>query len=116
MKDYKNLIVWKRSHHLVKEIYWLTNKLPKHEQFGITSQLRRASVSIPTNIAEGCGRNSNKELHRFMVIASGSASEVEYLLYLCLEMKYIEVNSYSKISSELVEIRKMITSYRQKLI
>jgi len=73
--------------------------------------LRRAALSIPTNIAEGCGRSTETELTRFMDIASGSASEVDYLLYLAMELKYIDSEKYKPLNNELTEIRKMLSGY-----
>lgn len=81
MKDYKELSFWRKSHELALEVYKVTNSFPKEETYGLTSQLRRAALSIPTNTAEGCGRESRKEFKRYLVIASGSAAEVEYLLF-----------------------------------
>lgn len=111
MRDYKKIEVWKRSHRLVLGIYTLTEQFPSDEKYGIISQLRRAALSIPTNIAEGCGRSTERELVRFMDIASGSASEVDYLLYLAMELKYIDQDRYEAAGGELIEIRKMISGY-----
>jgi four helix bundle protein len=111
MRDYKKIEVWKRSHALVLRIYDLTAAFPTAEKFGIISQLRRAGLSIPTNIAEGCGRTTERELIRFMDISAGSASEVDYLLYLSMELKYIDMDTYCIINSELTEIRKMLFGY-----
>jgi four helix bundle protein len=86
-------------------------KYPPQEKYGIISQLQRAVVSIPTNIAEGCGRSTEAELVRFMDIASGSASEVDYLLYLSLELTYIDSKSYMSLADELTEVRKMLAGY-----
>lgn len=108
MRDFRNLQVWKCSHELTKEIYFATNSFPKEEMFGLTSQIRRAVSSIPTNIAEGCGRGSNADFSRFLQIAVGSASEVEYQLLLVYELGYITIDSYNKFSQEVIEIRKMI--------
>lgn len=82
MQDYKKLNVWQKAHLLAVDIYQATNSFPRNELFGITSQIRRASVSIPANIAEGCGRGSNAELSRFLEFSLGSANELEYQLLL----------------------------------
>ncbi len=92
-------------------VYDLMQKYPPQEKYGIISQLQRAVVSIPTNIAEGCGRSTEAELVRFMDIASGSASEVDYLLYLSLELTYIDSKSYMSLADELTEVRKMLAGY-----
>lgn len=115
MRDYKKINAWERSHRFVLQIYALTEAFPVDERFGIISQLRRAALSIPTNIAEGCGRSTESELVRFMDIASGSASEVDYLLYLAMELKYIDPDKYERASSELTEIRKMISGYAKSV-
>lgn len=92
MKDFRTLEVWKQSHQLTLNIYQAAESLPKSELFSLTSQIRRAVTSIPTNIAEGCGRDGEAELGRFLNIAKGSASEVEYLLQLTHDLNYIETN------------------------
>lgn len=115
MKNHKELVFWKKSHQLAMEIYKITATFPKSELYGITSQLRRASLSIPTNITEGCGRESKKELKRFLVIASGSASEVEYLLYFAKEIEYITEEEYLQLESSILEIKRTLTSYKNKI-
>src|SRR5450759_4961034 len=89
MKDFRTLIVWQKSHKLAVLVYHVTNKFPKEELYGITSQLRRAIISTPTNIAEGCGRGGDKDFARFIQIALGSASEAEYLVLLSNELGYL---------------------------
>ncbi|MEA1787737.1 four helix bundle protein [Arenibacter sp. GZD96] len=79
MQDYKNIIVWQKAHQLVKDIYLLTTEFPNHELFGITSQIRKAAVSIPTNFVEGSGKLTQADFARFCKIAYGSAAELEYL-------------------------------------
>ena len=96
-------------------IYDITNRFPKSEMFGLTSQIRRASASIPINISEGCGRGSNKDFARFLQIAIGSACEVEYELLLAKELKYIEDHKYQDLLKEIVSIRKMIIKYQSEL-
>ena len=115
MRDYKTLIVWQDAHDLVKVVYKLCIHFPKSEMYGITSQLKRATVSIPTNIAEGCGRFTHKEFRRFLVIASGSASEVEYLLFLSYELKYLQQSDYASMNRKIVGIKKMLTALKNKL-
>ena len=96
MLSFKDLVVWQRSHLLTLEIYEVTQCFPKEEIFGLTSQIRRAVSSIPTNIAEGCGRRTNAELANFLNIASGSASEVEYEILLAKEVGYISTEQFDK--------------------
>ena len=111
MKDYRNIQAWQRSHKAALLIYGVTYKFPSKEMYGLTSQLRRAAVSVPTNIAEGCGRTTETELARFMDISLGSLNEIEYLLFLSSDLGYIEKKTYQGISEEVVEIRKMLTAY-----
>lgn len=116
MRNFKNLRFWQRGHALTLRIYQLTNEFPKTETYGITSQIRRASSSVPTNIAEGCGRLSDAELARFMVIAQGSLLEVEYLILLCFDLKYISESEYKSLDKEINEIKSMMHAYHKKLI
>lgn len=116
MRDFKGLEVWRRSHILTLKIYELTRRFPKEELFGLTSQLRRATSSIPTNIAEGAGRGSDKDFARFIQIAIGSNSEVEYQLILTKDLGYIQQVDYDLLCNEVVEIRKMLISFIKKLI
>lgn len=115
MKNFKELRIWQRSHQLVLDIYLVTKSFPKEEVYGLTSQIRRSCSSIPTNIAEGCGRNSDAELNRFLVIAMGSASELEYQLLLAKDLAYLKIDDYEKLNDELIEIRKMLNMFIQKL-
>ena len=115
MKDFRKLKVWEKSHFLTLEVYKLTKDFPKEEIYSITSQLRRAMVSIPTNLAEGCGRGSDKDFKRFVQIAMGSASESEYLLLLSQDLDYISGKEFNKLLSEIQEIKKMLSSLISKL-
>ena len=108
MKDYKDVIVWQRSMQLAEEIYKLTKRLPKEEQFGLSGQLRRASVSIPSNIAEGYGRESKNEYLHFLKIARGSLYEVETQLLLCVRVGLFEEILLSAAFSYCSEIGKML--------
>lgn len=107
--------MWKRSHKLTLEIYKATQQFPKEELFGLTSQIRRAVSSIPTNIAEGCGRRTNAELANFLNIASGSASEVEYEILLAQEIGYITAEQCGAWTREIQELRSMLSAYMKKL-
>lgn len=115
MIDYKKYIVWQKSHYLVLEIYRVTATFPKTEQFNLISQIKRASLSIPTNIAEGCGRETQKELIRFLYISSGSAHEVEYLLLVSKDLNFIDENLYIKLYSDINEIKKMLAALIRKI-
>jgi four helix bundle protein len=115
MKDFHNLKVWERAHSLTLALYKVTRSFPKDELYGLISQIRRASSSIPTNIAEGCGRDSQPEMIHFFQIAMGSSSELEYLIILAHDLRYFEDGAYHELSSELVEIRRMLNTYIQKL-
>ena len=115
MRDFHNLLIWKRSHQLTLDIYKISQYFPKDELFGLTSQIRRAVSSVATNIAEGCGRISNKDFAHFLQIAIGSASEVEYELLLAHDLKYINNEEYERLTNEVVAIRKMIIKYQSEL-
>ncbi|HRJ57996.1 MAG TPA: four helix bundle protein [Anaerolineales bacterium] len=115
MRDFRSLKVWEKSHDLTLKIYKITDTFPNHELYGITSQVRRAAVSIPTNIAEGSGKDSDAELKRYFLIAMGSSSELEYLLLLAHELKYFSTSDYQELQESLTEIRKMLNAFIQKL-
>lgn len=110
MKDFKKLQVWAKAHELTLEVYRVTRGFPRDEQFGMTSQLRRACVSISANIAEGCGRNSNSELARFLDIAMGSASETQYHLLLARDLGYVSHDDYPDLDSRIIEVKRMLGS------
>ena len=115
MKDFRTLKVWEKAHTLTLAIYKATEKFPKHELYALTNQIQRAAVSVPTNIAEGCGKDSDAELKRYFVIAMGSSSELEYLLLLARDLKYLPEDSHQILNSDLIEVRRMLNSFIQKL-
>ena len=115
MRNYKNYTVWQDGHQLTLLIYNLTKQFPKEELFGLTSQLRRATSSIPTNVAEGCGRESDADFRRFLVIAHGSATEVEYLLFLSFELNYISKEEYLRLNDLIEILRKQLHTLIKKL-
>ncbi|MEN8965462.1 MAG: four helix bundle protein [Polaribacter sp.] len=115
MRDFRKYDIWKLSHSFTLKVYDITKHYPKDEIYGIISQLRRASSSIPTNISEGCGRDSDSEFNRFLTIALGSASEVEYLIILSKDLNYIDENSYINLNEEVNIIKRKIYSLKQKL-
>jgi four helix bundle protein len=115
VKDFRQLKVWQRAHQLTLEIYRTTASFPRSEGYGLTLQIRRAAVSIPSNLAEGCGRNGDAELARFCSIASGSASELEYQLLLARDLKLIRSDDYEKLAQQTTEIKRMLTLFVQRL-
>ena len=115
MKDFRNLKVWEKAHQLALALYPVTALFPRQEAYGLTSQIRRAASSIPSNIAEGCGREGDPELARFCIIARGSATELEYQLLLARDLKLIQPKDYEKLSAQTVEIKPMLTVLVQKL-
>ncbi len=115
MRNFLNLEIWKKSHLLTLKIYKTTKQFPKDEIFGLTSQMRRSSSSIPTNIAEGCGRNSNPQLINFLQISTGSCSELQYQIILCKELSYINEDIFNELHNEVIDVRRMIFAYLNKL-
>jgi len=110
MKTHKDLLVWQRSIELVTGIYKVTKGFPKEEIYGITSQIRRSAVSVPSNIAEGAGRKSPKEFKQFLSIALGSLSELETQVIIAKNLNYIDQKTNEKINIEIVALIKMIAS------
>ena len=115
MKDFRSLKVWEKAHLLTLKIYKVTEKFPCEELYGLTSQIRRACVSIPTNIAEGCVRSSDADFSRFLYIALGSTSELEYLMMLAMDLNFIKSELHTELNNEINEIKKMLISMIQKL-
>ncbi|HMD87455.1 MAG TPA: four helix bundle protein [Terriglobia bacterium] len=115
MQRFQDLKVWQRSHALVLEIYQLTNRFPDCERFGITSQLRRAAVSVPTNIAEGTKRLGSQDYARFINISEGSLAETEYLIMLSRDLGYLPPELTSMPLAEITEIAKMLNALRARV-
>lgn len=115
IKSYKELIVWQKAMELAREIFKLTEKFPKSELYGIVSQMRRAAVAIPSDIAEGYGRRSQKEYSRFYAIAYGSGLELETQLILSKELKFAPEKDFQKSEALLTEVLKMLNSMTKKL-
>jgi four helix bundle protein len=115
VKDFRDIQVWQRSHVLTVQLYRLSKQFPREELFGLTSQVRRAASSIPANIAEGCGRDGDPELKRFMNIALGSACELDYFIMLATELGYFEATTASALAAEVMEVRKMLGGFVKKL-
>lgn len=108
ISSYKELIVWKKSISLVKMIYSATNMFPKNEQYGVVAQIRRAAISIPSNVAEGYGRRSHKEYLQFYSIAYGSTLELETQLIIAKELGFISQESFKRVELLLTEVIKML--------
>lgn len=116
IKNFKNLQIWQRSRTYVKMIYETTYEFPKVEKFGLISQMNRAVVSIPSNIAEGCGRGTLKNLSYFLDISIGSACELETQIYLSHDLGFIDVQKMKLLSDEINQIRRMIIGYQKTLV
>ena len=113
VKNYKELLVWQKAHQMTLDIYNATGSFPKEELYGLTSQLRRSAASIGANIAQGSGRRSNNEICRFLQIARGSASEVEYHLLLARDLKFLREEDFQKLSRQADELQRMLTALIQ---
>ena len=115
MQDFKKLTVWGKGHRLTLAVYKATTGFPKDELYGLTSQIRRACASIPANIAEGCGRTGRAELGRFLQVAMGSASELEYHLLLAYDLTLLGESDYRSLASQVVEVKRMLSAFIGKL-
>ena len=115
MKDFRRLNVWQKAHASALNIYRTTKCFPDDERFGLTSQLRRAAISVPSNIAEGCGRQSDRELANFLNIAAGSASEIDYQLLLAKDLDYITNDQYQLLEANINEVKRMLNSFINKI-
>ena len=115
MKTYRALFVWQKSMDLVKKIYSATRSFPKEELYGLTGQIRRCAVSIPSNIAEGYGRHSATEYVRFLRIATGSLYELQTQIEISLNLDFLKKGDHANLSSRCIEIEKMLSSLINKL-
>lgn len=109
--EYVNLDVWIESRKLTNIVYHFTKNFPKEEIFGLTNQIRRCAVSVPSNIAEGCGRNTSKETIHFLFIARGSIYELETQLYVSLDQNYIEKEEFDSILSQITLCKKLLNGF-----
>jgi four helix bundle protein len=116
MRDFRELKVWEKAHHFALDIYRQTQHFPADERFGLTVQLRKAAVSTASNIAEGCGREGERELARFLSIAAGSASEAEYQLLFARDLGYLQQDVHRQLDDQVNEVKRMLNSFIQKLI
>ena len=115
MMDFRDLKVWRDAHSFTLEIYRCTRSFPADEKYELTTQIRKAASSIPTNIAEGCGRDTQAELRRFMSIAAGSASEVQYQLLLARDLGFLGDEIHASLTLRVTDLKKMLSRYMQKL-
>ena len=115
MKDFRQLKVWEKAHQMTLAVYKATTTFPQDELYGLTSPIRRSGASIPANIAEGCGRSGDAELARFLQIAMGSASELEYHLLLAHDLGLLTNSDHDELSRGVTEVKRMLTSLIQKL-
>jgi four helix bundle protein len=115
MRDFRDMKVWQKGHALALAIYQVTTQFPAEEKYGLVSQMRRASTSIPTNIAEGCGRSGDAELARFLQISMGSASELEYQLLLAHDLRFLGKDEYEHLHTKIVEVKRMLAAFITRL-
>ena len=115
MQDFRDLVVWRAAHRLTLETYAVTRGFPGSEQYGLTSQMRRTAVSIPANIAEGCGRGTGGDFARFLQIAMGSASELEYHIVLARDLEFIPSESADRLIDDVTQVKRMLASLIPKV-
>lgn len=115
MNNFRTLLVWQKSMALTTKIYTLTNKFPKEEVFGLTSQIKRSSISVPSNIAEGYGRDSDKELLRFLSISTGSLFEMQTQLEIAKNISYLKEDDFNKLYEDSREVERMLVSFIKKI-
>ncbi|HWR73429.1 MAG TPA: four helix bundle protein [Nitrospirota bacterium] len=115
MKDFRKLKVWQKAHRLTLKVYEASRGFPREERYGLTGQMRKSSSSVPMNIAEGCGRGSDLEFGRFLQIAMGSASELEYQLILARDLTYLKPEEYEDLAGDTAEVKRMLAPLIGKL-
>jgi len=115
MKNFRDLKVWEKAHLLTLDSYRVTNAFPRQELFGLTSQIRRAAASIAANIAEGCGKRGNGDFQRYLNIAAGSASELEYHFLLAHDLDLLETATYDRLDAAVVEVKRMLSALIRKV-
>jgi len=115
MRNFRELKVWEKAHRLTLEIYQVTIHFPQEERYGLISQMRRCSASIPANIAEGCGRSGKAEFAHFLQVALGSASELDYHLLLSRDLRFLDAGAYEPLATRVTEVKRMLTVLIQKL-
>ena len=115
MRDFRELRVWANAHELTLSVYRVTASFPRDEIYGLTSQLRRGATSVPANIAEGNGRGTDAEMARFLQIALGSATEVEYYFLLARDLEYLDESAYEELTAAVTDVKRMLTGFIQSL-
>ena len=115
MRNYKKYSVWELGHEITLDVYRLTKRFPKEELYGITSQMRRAAYSIPSNIVEGCGRESDADFRRFLIISQGSASELEYFIILAFDLGYVDKSEFEVVLDKVNKVRRSLNNLISKL-
>ena len=115
VKTYRDLIIWQKAHRLVLDVYKLTKIISAEEKYGLISQIRRAAVSVPTNIVEGHSRRSKKEFTQFLTISRASLMELDYLFLLCHDLEYINEKIYKNFEERIDEISRMLYAFRESL-
>ncbi len=111
MQDFRKLKVWQKGHTLTLAVYKATAAFPRDEVYGLTSQMRRSSSSVPTNIAEGCGRDTTPEMRKALRLSMGSASELEYQLMLARDLGYLSTKTYAELAEAIVEVKRMLGAF-----
>ncbi len=115
MQDFKKLKVWEKGHEATLTVYKFTARFPREELYGLTSQMRRAAASVVSNIAEGCGRTGRPDFARFLQMATGSASELQYQLLLARDLNFLKPEEYQSLEGRVVEVKRMLSSLIQRL-
>jgi four helix bundle protein len=115
MQDFRKLNVWHRAHRLTLDLYQATRAFPKEELYGLTTQIRRSASSIGANLAEGCGRGGDREFRRFLLIALGSASELEYHLLLAADLGFLHHAQYEPMNTEVTGVKRMLSGLVHRL-
>jgi four helix bundle protein len=115
MKTFRDLLIWQKAMALVTNCYTISTDFPKDEQFGLTSQIRRCSISIPSNISEGFGRGTNKDYYRFLTISLGSLFEFQTQIEIAYNLKYISLEKFNKLYEDSRELERMLTSFMNKI-
>jgi four helix bundle protein len=115
MQDFRKLMIWQKSHELTLSVYRATLEFPREELYGLVSQMRRCASSVPSNIAEGCGRSTKPDFLRFLYVAMGSAKELEYQLLLCRDLHYLSESLYASLADDVAAVEKMLAAFIAKV-